>query len=139
VVAAGSLKGELAAARQRINARPGRRTRRAYALTETGRQLFAELLREESVDDDRAFALKLSFCRYLSSAQRLAFLERRRAQLTQRLATSKRAPSARAVDRYTRSLLEHRASSTEHDLEWIEGLIAQERAEQSDHPEGATP
>jgi DNA-binding PadR family transcriptional regulator len=138
VVATGSVKGELAAARQRRRALPGRRTRKAYAITETGRQLFADLLTEESVDDDRAFALKLSFCRYLSPANRLAFLERRRAQLTQRLATSKRGPSSRTIDRYTRSLLEHRASSTQHDLEWIEGLIAQERAEQLDHPEGAT-
>jgi hypothetical protein len=53
--------------------------------------------------------------------------------------TSRKKPSAsRTIDRYTRSLLEHRASSTQHDLEWIDELIAQERAEQLDRPEGAT-
>jgi len=138
-VPTGSLTGDLAAARLRRRPRPSRRTRKAYAVTELGRQLFAELLTDDAVDDDRAFALKLSFCRYLSPADRLAFLERRRAQLTQRLASARRGPTGRTIDRYTRSLLEHRTSSTQHDLEWIDGLIAQERAEQAgDRTEGAT-
>jgi len=136
-VATGSLSGDLAAARQRRRARPGRRTRKAYRITERGRQLFAELLTDASADDDRAFALKLSFCRHLSPADRLAFLERRRAQLTERLATARRGPT-RTIDRYTRSLLEHRTSTTQHDLEWIEELIAQERAELEDRPEGVS-
>jgi DNA-binding PadR family transcriptional regulator len=130
-VATGSLKGDLAAARERRRARPTRRTRKAYRITTLGRQTFTELLTGETGDDERAFALKLSFCRYLDSADRLAFLERRRAQLTQQLASERR-PATRAIDRYTRSLLEHRAKSTQHDLEWIDELIAQERAEQLD-------
>ena len=69
---------------------------------------------------------------------RLAFLERRRALLTQRL-LAERKPATRAIDRYTRSLLEHRARSTQHDLDWIDELIAQERAEQlGDRTEGAS-
>jgi DNA-binding PadR family transcriptional regulator len=139
IVPTGSLKGDLASARQRRRALPGRRTRKAYRITDRGRQHFAELLTDESADDDRAFALKLSFCRYLEPADRIAFLERRRVQLSQRLATSRRTPTARAIDRYTRSLLEHRAQSTQHDLEWIDELIAQERAELlASRPEGAT-
>ncbi|HET9730197.1 MAG TPA: hypothetical protein VFR41_12280, partial [Acidimicrobiia bacterium] len=103
-------------------------------------QLLA-LLSEHTPDDDRGFALKLSFCRYLDGTDRLEFLERRRAQLAQRLATARGGASAtaRAIDRYTRSLLEHRTQSTQHDLEWIDELIAQERAEQlRDRTEGAT-
>jgi DNA-binding PadR family transcriptional regulator len=139
IVPTGSLKGDLASARSRRRALPGRRTRKAYRITERGRQHFAELLTDESADDDRAFALKLSFCRYLEPADRIAFLERRRMQLSQRLATSKRSPITRSIDRYTRALLEHRAQSTQHDLAWIDDLIAQERAEQlDDHTEGAT-
>jgi DNA-binding PadR family transcriptional regulator len=139
IVPTGSLKGDLASARSRRRALPGRRTRKAYRITERGRQHFAELLTDESADDDRAFALKLSFCRYLEPADRIAFLERRRMQLSQRLATSKRSPVTRSIDRYTRSLLEHRAQSTQHDLAWIDELIAQERAEQlDDRTEGAT-
>ena len=65
-------------------------------------------------------------------------LERRRSQLTARLASSRKGPAGRTIDRYTRSLLEHRATSTQHDLEWIDELIAQERSEQLDRPEGAT-
>jgi DNA-binding PadR family transcriptional regulator len=140
-VPTGSLDGELASARLRRRARPTRRTRRAYRLTEPGRALFTELLTSEAADDDRTFALKLSFCRYLDGPARLAFLERRRAQLSQRLASSRRTPTGRTIDRYTRSLLEHRTHSTQHDLEWIDQLIADERAAQlGDRPEteGAT-
>src|SRR3954466_5530469 len=36
-VPTGSLKGDLAAARMRLRARPSRRTRRAYAITDQGR------------------------------------------------------------------------------------------------------
>src|SRR3954447_1781529 len=86
-VPTGSLSGDLAAARLRRRVRPTRRTRKAYRITDSGRSLFAELLTDESSDDERAFALKLSFCRYLDPVGRLAFLERRRAQLTQRLVT----------------------------------------------------
>jgi len=137
-VPTGSLTGDLAAARQRRRVRSSRRTRKAYRITDRGRALFAELLTDESGDDERAFALKLSFCRYLEPAGRLAFLERRRAQLTQRLATERK-PATRAIDRYTRALLEHRARSTQHDLEWIDELIAQERREQlGDRPEGVS-
>jgi DNA-binding PadR family transcriptional regulator len=140
VVPSGSLAGELAAARVRRRPRPTRRTRRAYRITDRGRQVFADLLTAEDADDDRSFALKLSFCRHLDGSARLAFLERRRAQLTQRLATSRRTPTNRTIDRYTRSLLEHRAKSTQHDLEWIDELIAEERAALLDGqaPEGAT-
>ena len=107
---------------------PGRRTRKAYRITEQGRGTFAELLADDNLDDDRSFALKLSFCRFLGHADRLALLERRRNQLSQRLTKARRAPS-RTIDRYTRSLLEHRARSTQHDIEWIDELIAEERAE----------
>src|SRR3954447_23798704 len=86
-VPTGSLSGDLAAARLRRRVRPARRTRKAFRITDSGRELFAELLTDESSDDERAFALKLSFCRYLNPVGRLAFLERRRAQLTQRLVT----------------------------------------------------
>jgi DNA-binding PadR family transcriptional regulator len=137
-VPTGSLKGDLAAARMRLRARPTRRTRRAYAITDQGRALFAELLTDEGDDDERAFAVKLLFCGHLEPAARLAFLERRRAQLTQRL-VAERKPATRSIDRYSRSLLEHRARSTQHDLDWIAELIAQERADQAgDRTEGAT-
>ena len=137
-VSTGSLTGDLAAARLRRRVRPTRRTRKAYRITDAGRELFTQLLTDEAGDDERAFALKLSFCRYLDPPARLSFLEGRRVQLAQRLARERK-PATRAIDRYTRSLLEHRAKSTQHDLEWIDELIAQEREEQlRDRTEGAT-
>ena len=91
-----------------------------------------------ATDDERTFALKLSFCRYLDTDDRLAFLERRRNQLTAAAQPRRAARPSRTIDRYTRSLLEHRARSTQHDLEWIDELIAEERASQlADHTEGA--
>ncbi len=82
--------------------------------------------------------MKLLFCGHLDVDARLAFLERRRAQLTQRL-VAERKPATRTIDRYSRSLLEHRARSTQHDLDWIAELIAEEREEQlGDRTEGAT-
>jgi DNA-binding PadR family transcriptional regulator len=136
-VPTGSVSGDLAAARGRRRARPTRRTRKAYRITDTGRVSFSELLNADEPDDERGFALKLSFCRYLSPTDRIEFLERRRAQLAQRLTKARRPPS-RTIDRYTRSLIEHRARSTKHDLEWIDDLIAEERATQAaEHTEGA--
>ena len=126
-VSTGSLDGDLAAARVRRHSLPGRRTRKAYRVTPRGEELFGELLTDEADDDERSFALKLSFCRHLEPAGRIAFLERRRSQLAQRLAKTRRTPATRTIDRYTRSLLEHRTQSTQHDLAWIDELIAQER------------
>ena len=137
-VPTGSVKGDLAAARMRLRARPTRRTRRAYAITQQGREMFIQLLTEETDDDERAFAVKLLFCGHLEPEARLAFLERRRAQLNQRLVAARK-PATRTIDRYSRSLLEHRARSTQNDLDWIAELIAQERDEQQgDRTEGAT-
>lgn len=145
-VPTGSLKGDLAAARSRSVASRvtgSRRTRKAYRITEQGEALFTELLLadDERADAERAFALKLAFCRHLPSAARLALLERRRDALQARLegaGRGKRPP--RPDDRYTRSLLEHRTRTTNRDLEWVEELIALERGDNPDHslPEGAT-
>jgi DNA-binding PadR family transcriptional regulator len=138
-VSTGSLDGDLAAARVRRRALPGRRIRKAYRVTAQGLALFRELLTDETADDERSFALKLSFCRHLEPVGRLAFLERRRAQLSQRLAKTRRTPATRTIDRYTRSLLEHRTQSTQHDIAWIDELIAQERESMlGDRTEGAT-
>src|SRR5262245_28610213 len=92
-VPTGSLSGDLASARMRRRPRSTRRTRKAYQLTERGRELFLEQLTAPEADDERSFALRLSFCRHLSGPDRIAFLERRRAQLAQRLTPSRRSTS----------------------------------------------
>lgn len=151
----GSLGGEIAAFRARRGASPrqvrhprparpsqapgaqsaaGSTTRRAkkvYRITERGERLFEELLaaRGPSADDERGFGLRLAFARYLPAEARLGLLERRRAQLVERLAkarTSTRAGRER-LDTYARSLAEHRTEVTERDISWLDQLIAAER------------
>ena len=142
-VPTGSVTGDLAAARLRSVAdrvAGGRRTRKAYRITERGEALFVELLLadDDRADADRAFALKLAFCRHLPSRDRLLLLERRRDALQARLAPARHSartassPAPGSEDRYTRSLLEHRTRSTQRDLEWVEGLIALERGDAPD-------
>jgi DNA-binding PadR family transcriptional regulator len=143
--ATGSLKGEAAAARLRLlppgtSRGSGRRPRKAYRITESGQQQFHALLAaDDAGDDDRVFTLKLAFCRYLDAPARLDLLSRRRAELADRLARARRSRGP-AVDRYTRSLVEHRTRSTERDLEWIDELIADEATNGARPPEqeGAT-
>ncbi len=125
----GSIAGEAAAARlRRPTLRRSGRTRKAYRLAAAGQALFSDLLRAETVsgtDETRAFALKLAFCRHLDPPARLEILQHRRAQLSEKLA---RGRQAKASDRYTRALIEHETITAEHDLEWVDSLIAAERA-----------
>lgn len=126
--ATGSLAGEAAAARLRVVGTTGsRRIRKAYRITAAGQAQFLALLTaDDAGDDERLFSLKLAFCRHLEPTARLTLLERRRAEVADRLARARRAgPSG--LDRYNRSLVEHRTSSTERDLEWVDELIRVER------------
>jgi DNA-binding PadR family transcriptional regulator len=131
----GSLGGELAAFRARKAAARvarGSRGKKVYGITDRGEALFDELLAAESQssEDDRVFNLRLAFARYLPPDARLGMLERRRAQLLERLVQvrARVKASRERADTYARSLMEHDRESAEHDLSWIERLIATERA-----------
>ena len=130
----GSIAGEAAAFRARRSAgRPPRpsRTRKVYAITARGEALFEELLEAESLsaDDDRAFNLKLAFCRHLPPERRLGLFERRRALLVERLARARTSIRTRKerMDLYTQSLVDHGTETTERDISWLDRLIAIER------------
>lgn len=135
--ATGSIAGEAAAARLRRPLRRSGRTKKAYRIAAAGQALFNELLRADpapGADENRAFALKLAFCRHLEPPARLELLQRRRNQLAEKLARARQAMagSARAnrgsgPDRYTRALIEHETTTAERDLEWVDSLIAAER------------
>ena len=125
----GSLGGEMAALRMlKPVAGRGSRGKKVYGITERGETLFDELLATESQsnDDDRLFNLRLAFARYLPPDARLGMLERRRAHLVERL-IQMRARVKAARDGYAQSLVEHDREAAEHDLSWIERLIARER------------
>ena len=134
----GSIAGEAAAFRARRAAAAtarrseprSARTRKVYAITDRGQQLFEELLDAESVgDDDKSFNLKLAFCRFLPPERRLRLLERRRAQLEDRLARTRSSLRGRRdrIDTYTQSLIDHGTESAERDISWLDRLIAIER------------
>jgi DNA-binding PadR family transcriptional regulator len=130
----GSLSGERAALRTR-RASPGlgRRSRKVYRITAEGRRQFAELLdtdRAPGADDARSFSLRLAFARYLPPQARLRLLERRRAQLVERLSAARAAAAGAEgrLDAYARSLMEHTTESTERDIAWLDRLIEAERA-----------
>jgi DNA-binding PadR family transcriptional regulator len=139
----GSLGAELATFRSlrgSVRPRGGRngRARKVYGITNRGHELFAELLAGDDVstDDDRVFALRLAFARYLPPDARLGMLERRRAALVERLATDRsrmRAGRGR-FDDYMRSLVEHGTEATERDISWLDRLIAAEHAGSAAHP-----
>jgi DNA-binding PadR family transcriptional regulator len=120
----GSLSGELAALRRRKASARGSRGKKVYGITDRGEALFEELL---ATENQSSFHLRLAFARYLPPDARLGMLERRRAQLLERL-TVVRSRLKAAKDSYTRSLMEHDHEAAEHDLSWIERLIASERA-----------
>jgi len=127
----GSMTGEAAAFRARRPPKRGGRAKKVYGITERGEKLFEELLEAESAsaEDDRAFNLRLAFCRYLPPEARLGMLERRRAQLVERLARARSTirASKERMDAYTRSLMEHGTEATERDISWLDTLIATER------------
>ncbi len=123
----GSLTGERAAmrARRRTSSR-GRRSRKVYRITPTGRQFFLARLTDPAADDARSFTLRLSLARHMEPADRLAFLERRRAQLIGQRSEIPQADDP-GLDDYARSVAEHIAEGVEQDIAWLDRLIEAER------------
>ena len=124
----GSLSGELAVLRaRRLSTSHSRRGKKVYRITEKGRELFVALLADGgSLDDARSFGLRLAFARHLAPQARMALLERRRAQLVQRLAEAE--GTTVELDVYARSVVQHTADSIAQDISWLDRLIANERA-----------
>ena len=132
----GSLGGERAGLRARRSgtARGTKRSRKVYRITDRGRELFEQLLDADEpagTDDARSFGLRLAFARYLAPQARLGLLERRRSQLTRRLAVDRARAAGERLDVYSRSLVEHSTEATEHDIAWLDRLIEFERQKQT--------
>ncbi len=126
----GSLSGELAVLRARRRSTPrARRSKKVYRITESGRTQFAELLAGGNVAEDaRSFGLRVAFARHLAPPARLSLLERRRAQLHQRLDETGGAVTDPSLDVYARSVIEHTSESLQRDISWLDRLIQAERA-----------
>src|SRR6478609_1019285 len=102
----GSLGAELAAFRRDRTTRrggPSRRARKVYAITDAGRAALLELLVDAS-GDERAFAVRVAFCRLLEPTDRLGLFRRRRDGLVSR--SDGRVHVDARGDEYRRSLFE---------------------------------
>ena len=122
IPSSGSLAGEIAAFRARRLASVGGRSKKVYGITEAGDARLCELIADPT-DDDRAFNVKLAFCRFCDAPTRLALLQRRRDALAEQLA--ERRPG-KVADRYLRALVEHDTESIERDIAWLDRLIESE-------------
>jgi DNA-binding PadR family transcriptional regulator len=131
VPSSGSLAGELAAFRARHLPTSGGRSKKVYGLSARGEARLQALLTDPQQSDDRTFALRVAFCRFLSSEERLALFERRRAELRARAAERRRSHGGtdRVLDRYRRMLRERDDQSLSQDLAWLDRLIADERGQ----------
>jgi DNA-binding PadR family transcriptional regulator len=128
----GSLSGERASLRSlRTTPGLGRRGRKVYRITERGRQEFVTLLADPAtLDDSRNFSLRMALAKYLTPNLRVGLLERRRADLVQRLAEVRAGAHNEQLDAYARSVMEHAAQAVELDLAWIDNLLSAERSNQ---------
>jgi DNA-binding PadR family transcriptional regulator len=131
VPSSGSLAGEIAAFRARRLVPVGGRSKKVYGITPRGGAELTELLCDPTSSDERTFALKVAFCRHLEPAERLALFERRRAELLSRAAERRRGAD-RTLDRYLRTLRERDDATLDHDLAWLDQLIALEHESASD-------
>ncbi len=127
-----TIEQTMAGRARRTRRRSGRpktgRTRKVYHITEAGESHLLELLQEDA-NNERRFRLQLAFCRFLSPERRLELLELRRAHLMGLQARARRDPE-QSTDPYVRSLFERDRERLEHDLVWLDRLIATERDNQ---------
>ena len=131
-ISTGSLSGERASLRS-LRSTPGlgRRGRKAYCITERGRQEFIALLADPAtLDDSKNFSLRMALARYLTPNLRVGLLERRRADLVKRLAEVRAGANNEQLDSYARGVMEHAAHGVELDLAWIDNLLTAERNNQ---------
>ena len=132
LLSTGSLSGERASLRS-LRSTPGlgRRGRKVYRITERGRHEFVTLLANPAtIDDGKNFSLRMALAKYLTPISRVGLLERRRADLVERLAEVRTGAHNEQLDTYARSVMEHAARGVELDLAWIDNLLSTERSDQ---------
>jgi DNA-binding PadR family transcriptional regulator len=109
-----------------------RRGRRVYRITAEGKERFAELLADSGPQafDDDGFGVHVAFFSRTPAEIRVRILEGRRRAVEERR-EGLRAAFARAgeqIDRYTRELHQLGLDTTEREVRWLNELIQQERA-----------
>ncbi len=109
-----------------------KRSRISYRLTEEGQQRLADELASAGASswDDDTFDVRFSMFERTDSATRLRILEGRRSRLTERLEDV--AAGLQRVrerhDAYTTELHRHGLEQVEHEVQWLDRLIENERS-----------
>lgn len=126
----GSLGGERAAFRSSGEGLRGARNKKVYGITDIGTTLFHQMLNDETDTDEKGFAIRLAFAKYLEPEKRLKMLKDRRDQISEKVKSSGRIFEKKrfGLEPYVELVLEHFRSTSSSDLAWIEELIAKEEA-----------
>jgi len=108
------------------------RRKNVYRLTPQGEEVFERLLEHsgpQDAEDREAFMLRFFFFGHTKPETRRRLLERRRGYLVEQLA--KMRDSLRTLqermDAYSLELMRHGELELEHDIRWLDGLLAKER------------
>lgn len=124
-----------------IEATGGTGRRKAYRMTDVGRDTFDALLSADpdASETERAFQVRLAFLAHLPTDRRVRVLEERRTKLTEQVKTARATlvearTSKKATDRYRLALMEHALRTTEADIAWLDGLVAAERRVATTNP-----
>lgn len=121
------LRGELI---ERAEDVTSRRRKIVYAVTPAGSKRFQAMIADAGPDawDDEAFGLHFSFFSRSNSKLRLQVLEGRRLRLAERRAVLRDVleSAAAQMDSYTLELQRHGLEIIDHELRWLDGLIAAE-------------
>lgn len=119
----------------------GRRARRVYQLTTSGRERFSELVEDcgpRACGDD-AFGVHVAFFSRTPAATRLRILEGRRRRVEERREGLRSVLSGRHLDRYTLELHRLGLDHSEQEVRWLNAIIEHERAEQAASSGGHDP
>ena len=109
---------------------PARRNRIAYRITDAGGERFRALLSDVGPGawDDDGFRVRFAFFARADADVRTRILEGRRMRLTERRALMRDAlaKARERVDAYTLELQKHGLEGVEHEMRWLDDLIAAE-------------
>jgi DNA-binding PadR family transcriptional regulator len=106
------------------------RRKNVYHITHKGERAFEELLESSgpNVADRDQFMLRFAFSRYMKPETRRRFLEGRRGYLQERLAkiSASFKKMRDRMDAYSVELMQYGMNETEHDIRWLDDMIAAE-------------
>jgi DNA-binding PadR family transcriptional regulator len=107
------------------------RRKNVYRITQAGEDLFYRLLEETSptgLADRDQFMLRFAFSSYMQPETRRRMLEGRRGVLQERLArvSASLKKMRDRLDAYSLELMEYGMNETEHDIRWLNEMLAAE-------------